>query len=382
MVAMSGEAEGEGRGSWWCRWYVRLAAVLLLLGSVEIGRELLWTIEAPVELDFRIFEPVGSVDTDRNVTLLWEEFHAERMPHLEERETWGEGEGELGGRKVAYAFYITDERYACAARVLVRQLRAYGSRAAYLVVHMRGKLSRKTVQAMAEEAIDVREVEGLPFAKGMAYYRDVLVKLRVFEQFDYDRLVFMDADTFALASLDDLFHLRLEGDEKIAAPWNYYDETAPFVKIMPWLMVIEPTEELWQKMEAKYLSVAGMKRIKAKLGHAFDGEVINLEFQGDRSLKLPPQYAVLNSEWCHNPDGRTTRVYHFFEERDVGHHALEGLVHFSCWQKPWWHRDEDVDLNVQLDRFLKDIYHAWYVMARDIGCYAPKIGVDEETEGT
>lgn len=319
----------------------------LSLGGLEYGHN-----------PFNDLPPREEYDLDG----LWDTFHRERMPSDDEWEEWDDA-GNLGGKKMAYAFYVTSKPYACAATVVMRQLKNLGTRAGFLVVYLKGRLDVATLAMLESEGAVVRAVDPLPFVT-RSYYKDVLVKLRIFEQYDYDRLVFMDADTYARGNLDPLFSVRFQGNELIAAPWNYYDEKHHYEKFMPWLMVLEPSKELWHEIDTRFLNQQAIHMLENVVGNGFDGEVLNVAFIGDRSLKLPPQYAILNSEWCSSTRGRT---YLYFTTRDADH-LDRGLVHFSCWGKPWGHKSSTLS-NVTMMEPLYSMYLDWYARARAIGCY-------------
>lgn len=274
----------------------------------------------------------------------------------------------MGGKKMAYAFYVTSAQYACGARVVMHQLKALGAKAGFLVVYLQNSISQQLVETMEAEGMDVRPVHGLPFVT-KSYYHDALVKLRTFQQFDYERLLFMDADTYARGNLDHLFSVRLEGPELIAAPWKYYN--APHYKrFMPWLMLIEPRSEIWNDIETKFLNDRASQELREKVGDNADGMVLNLEFVGERSLKIPPQFAILNTEWCKTNDGQEEPdAYHYFTSREA--EPLDrGMVHFSCWGKPWGHPYSALESEAgRIEEPLYSMYEDWYHIAREIGCY-------------
>ena len=56
------------------------------------------------------------------------------------------------------------------------------------------------------------------------YYRATYQKFRAFLLTEYDRVVVMDADGFALKNLDHLFLLKFPGEVKLAAPQQYWAE--------------------------------------------------------------------------------------------------------------------------------------------------------------
>ena len=291
---------------------------------------------------------------------LWETFHRERLSEEGEWEN-----GKLGGRKMAYAFYVTSAQYACGARVVMRQLRDHGAKAGFLVVYKEQSITEAVIRGLQEDGAVTRAVKALPFIS-RSYYRDALVKLRIFQQFDYDRLIFMDADTYANANLDHLFSVQLRGPELIAAPWRYYNAPT-YTRFMPWLMVVEPREEIWSELERRFLNQRAVNELQEILPSVFDGEILNLAFMGERSLKIPPQYAIINTEWCKDPRRPTSDLHQYFTSRRATP-LDQGIVHFSCWGKPWMHSWEDIDARMIVEP-LYSKYREWYDIASEIGCH-------------
>ncbi len=282
----------------------------------------------------------------------WNTFHDQHLDHRQHS---------IGARH-AYVFYVTADAYACGAAVVVRQLKRLGSKKEFLILYPAGLVSSQAMAILEHEGATTRTVPDLKLAASVhRYYAHVLVKLRVFQQVDYDRILFLDSDVSVVANLDHLFDVKLAPTQRLAAPLNYYSDTRRF---MPWLMVVEPSLDAWASIEAKYLTASWRNmRLNGK-NYLFDGDILNLEFMGDASLKLPPQYAVLNSEYCTG-----NHAYHLLQDNDPSF-APTGAVHYSCWQKPWYHQRSDVEQHTHHhDAYLTNLYLEWYDTAEAIGCY-------------
>lgn len=285
-----------------------------------------------------------------HVNDLWESFHPQRL----------RDPSHLNHRREAYVFYVTSAQYACGAAVIMQQLRDLGSSKEFLVIHL-ASLSVDALRLLHSVGAETRIVDPIPLVipgGGAAHYKDVLVKLRIFQQTDYDRLLFMDADVTVLHNVDHLFGTLLRGDEEIAATMNVGSVNPRF---SPWFMIIEPSERLWAEIEQKFLH-KNWGKMFVDGHHAYDGDILNVVFAGNRSLKIPPQYAFLNSEWCQGQ-----KWYHMLTK--VGAAPLPaGAVHFSCWKKPWHHNEHELNSVENMDPILIDIYRDWYARARSIGC--------------
>ena len=126
--------------------------------------------------------------------------------------------------RLAYIFYATDYDYALSALVAINRLKELGAGPGIDFVLLHLALPKALLSKIGEFGIETREVGPLRFVHGR-YFRDSLVKLRLFECVEYDRVVFMDADTLPLKNIDHLFEIPLEGE--IAAPPGVLAGTAP-----------------------------------------------------------------------------------------------------------------------------------------------------------
>jgi hypothetical protein len=224
-------------------------------------------------------------------------------------------------RRLAYAFYATDDAYAVAVLVFVRLLRERGVREDIDFVVLHHSLSPGLVQAIAQGGISPRPVPPLggtftsPLRRARSsYFRHSLTKLRVFALTEYDRVVFADADALPLKSLDHLFELPMPA--AIAAAPAYWPVRQRWTSA---LMVVEP-------------SAGGWSRVSGHLGRArwrpdHDMDIVNAEFEGEIH-SLGPEIFCLNSEW---EDKR--RQGHFADPLDAL--ARVSVVHFTALGKPW-----------------------------------------------
>lgn len=220
----------------------------------------------------------------------------------------------------AYVFYATNDTYAVAVLVFVRLLQRIGVRADTDLVVLHLPLSRSLVAKMQAIGIVTRLVSELRYVHGW-HYRDCLVKLRVFELNDYDRVVYIDADAIPLKSLDYLFTLSFT--EPVAAPIAYW-LPQPF-----WgshLLVVKPSAELWKRVRRHFAS-ASAKRY-------YDMDIVNVEFAGGIHT-LPAEVVCLNSEW------EDVNQSSFFDDPDKAY-AKVSVVHFSALGKPWSYSPEKV----------------------------------------
>ena len=198
---------------------------------------------------------------------------------------------------------------------------------------------------MQDMGIITQEVEPLRFVYGK-YYRDCLMKLRIFQLIQYHRIVFMDTDTMPLNSLDHLFDLPVPID--IAAPRAYWLKQKC---VTSFLLVVRPSLEMWNRVQ-KHFESAFEKRY-------YDMDIINLEFK-DEMWFLPDEYGCLNSEW-ESMDG----PFHFGPPEE-SYRSIK-IVHFSAVGKPWFYCPEKVrQLRPHAHPNFYDLWETWWKMRNEI----------------
>jgi hypothetical protein len=250
-------------------------------------------------------------------------------------------------RPLAYAFYATSDTYAMAVMVFAHLLRRCGVRADADLVVLHAGVSRGLVGRMQRMGLVTRAVAG-PAIAGHRYYRDCLVKLRVFELTEYGRVIYADADAFPLASLDGLFELPLDGC--VAAP------RADWLPDQPvwgsYLMVIEPSRAAAERV-ARHLPLTAD-------GRHFDMDVFNAAFRGAIAT-LPDGIVRLNSEW---EDAR----------RPAAPREPVALIHFTALGKPWSRTPERARrLRPHAYPLFHEIWERWWAARDEVLAGAPLV---------
>lgn len=213
----------------------------------------------------------------------------------------------------AYVFYATSHAYAIAVLVLVRLLQRLGMRddADLLVLHL--PLPSHVLTKMREMGIVTRLVPELRYIDH-PYFRDCLVKLRIFHLIEYDRVVFVEADTMPLKSLDDLLDFTFDGP--VAAPSAYWIPQPCWTSA---LLVVRPSAAAWSRVSRRF-SAAAAKQF-------YDMDIVNAEF-GAEIQTLPSGCFCLNSEW-----EDVDRPGFFGDFVDT--YSKASIVHFTALGKPW-----------------------------------------------
>ncbi|TCP63334.1 alpha-N-acetylglucosamine transferase [Rhodovulum bhavnagarense] len=171
------------------------------------------------------------------------------------------------GSARSYVTLVTNADFALGAKALIRSLKLTGTTADLCVLHTGGvdpaaltplaRLGARLVEtgllptSDAFNAAHARDrIHGLaPFTKGEkpAFHTplDNFCKLRLW-QLDYDRVVFLDADTLVLQNIDRLF----DYPEFSAAP-NVYESLADFHRLNSGVFTARPSAATFEAMLAR-----------------------------------------------------------------------------------------------------------------------------------
>ena len=165
----------------------------------------------------------------------------------------------------AFVTLVTNADYARGAAALVRSLKRTGTAADIVVLHTGGVASAAlaplaglggrllpvdllpTSDAFNERHARAKLHADAPFTKGRkpAFHTplDNFAKLRLWELEEYERVVFLDADTIALRSIDRLFSYP----EFSAAP-NVYESLSDFHRLNSGVFVARPSRATFSAM--------------------------------------------------------------------------------------------------------------------------------------
>ncbi len=251
----------------------------------------------------------------------------------------------------AYVFYATNNTYAVAALVAIAFLKDLKPRDDIDLVVLHLPIASHILATMQRMGVFAKQVGYLPL--GPHPFKDSLIKFRIFEQFQYRRVVFLDADTLPLANLDHLFDLDF--GEAVAAPRAYWLDQPCATSL---LLVVKPSLSMWERVE-RHLETASVRLLA-------DMEIVNLEFLND-IYYLPDEYACLNSEW---------------EDRDAPHHfgvpsathRTVKLMHFTALGKPWSYSPAKVRrLRPNADPVFYDYWERWWRVREQLIAGSPFI---------
>jgi alpha-N-acetylglucosamine transferase len=249
------------------------------------------------------------------------------------------------GARFAFVTLVTNTEYATGAAALIRSIRTTGTTADIVVLHTGGvaaadvaRLAALGGRMVATDLLPTSEAFNLahgrdrlhgiaPFTKGgkppFHTPLDNFAKLRLWQLTEYERVVFLDADTLMLRNCDKLF-----GYPEFCAAPNVYEGLADFHRMNSGVFVATPSEETFATMLAA-LDVPGAfwRRTDQSFLQAFFPD-----WHG-----LPVTFNMLQYVWFAMPalwDWRSVRIVHYQYEKPWAEHeksaALAPLI--ALWR--------------------------------------------------
>ena len=216
-------------------------------------------------------------------------------------------------RKFQYVMYVSETSYFKGAVAVVRMLHELQSQYPILLIHSVPIPNNIDIECETKFTSDFPK-------KNNGYYRNVMLKLSLFNLVEIERIVYVECDCLPIKNLDHLFHIPLING--FAAPIQHWGNG--FTDI---LMVLEPST-------TKYSEIM-------QLDHpgVFDMDILNKYFQ--YYTKLPSSYGFLNGLLgdsypmsLHGLDVILNKSEDIFQ---VGY-----VMHFTSVGKPWNYKKSQV----------------------------------------
>ncbi|MEC9197437.1 MAG: glycosyltransferase family 8 protein [Pseudomonadota bacterium] len=264
----------------------------------------------------------------------------------------------------AYVTLVTNSNYVAGARALLRSLLWTGTEADLVVMHT-AALSADDLAELETFAARLVQVDLLPTsdAFNQAHARDALhgaapftkggkpvfhtpldnfAKLRLWQLTDYDRVVFLDADTVVVRNIDNLF----EYPEFCAAP-NVYESLSDFHRMNSGVFTARPSQKTFHKMLAELdVPDAFWRRTDQTFLQSFFPD-----WNG-----LPVTYNMLQYVWMNLPDlwdWDMVKIIHYQYEKpwEMDHPKSEELATLIAI----WHQYYDGSSRPDLERMTKPV---------------------------
>lgn len=237
----------------------------------------------------------------------------------------------VSAERYAYLFFATSKNHACAVRSMIHQIKYLGTREADFVV-----ISEE--DTFFEKDVIVVGMDKDIISSNVGYYKYSFQKFQAFKMTQYDRIIWLDADSLIMRPIDHLFDLPAVS---VAAPVaNWENEMC----VTSALMVITPSMEVWNTLIFpnlhKYVNRADMNLLNEVYEHRIGDNRILPEM-----LVLPSKYLTLTTEFTYpepyNNDKKLWNEVYVF--------------HFSgAFGKPW-----NIQLHKKMNQATKAIYHLY-----------------------
>lgn len=246
----------------------------------------------------------------------------------------------------AFVTLVTNVDFAMGAKALMNSLRITGTAADLVVMHT-AAVPEESLTPLRDAGARLIKTELLPTSEAFnrAHARDALhgsapftkgtkppfhtpldnfAKLRLW-QLDYDRVVFLDADTVVIRNIDTLF----DYPELCAAP-NVYESVADFHRMNSGVFTARPSQATFDDMLSKL-------DIEGAFWRRTDQTFLQSYFPDWHGL--PVTYNMLQYVWFNMPD-----LWNWDSVK---------IVHFQ-YEKPWQDHDK-----VERLRPLIDLWHSY-----------------------
>jgi alpha-N-acetylglucosamine transferase len=222
---------------------------------------------------------------------------------------------------------VTTDSYVVGAVVLGESIRRSGWKhdTLVLVAPEVSPAARERLAATWNRVIPVEHVPN-PFPPNpkRTRFQTTFTKLRIWEQTGYRRLVYLDADTLVVGSIDEL----LERPRFAAAPcmWlpDYFNAG---------VLVIEPSAEVFADM----LSRLGTFPIYDESDQGFLNVYFREWFTADASWRLPAKFNLSQFTWMYAPSWTWTfpdlRVLHYTKQKPWQYRSRIGRLLIRRWMQ-------------------------------------------------
>lgn len=187
--------------------------------------------------------------------------------------------------RFAYLFFATSKEHACAVRSMIHQIKYLGTRDADFIVITDDDY-------FFEKDINTIGLDNDIALSNMGYYKYSFQKFQAFKLTKYVRIIWLDADSLIVNSIDHLFDLP---HVSVAAPVaNWENEMC----VTSALMVITPSLHVWDTVILpnihKYTDRADMNLLNEVYEHRIGNNRILPEM-----LILPSKYLTLTTEFTY-----------------------------------------------------------------------------------
>ncbi|BCX48033.1 glycosyltransferase family 8 [Haloferula helveola] len=234
--------------------------------------------------------------------------------------------------EIAYLSFLATDDFLPGVRVLAYSLARTRPKAPLLVLVTDGvgEAARRELQ---DSGIAIREVDAVPMPEGMAVveerWRHSFTKLRIFEQTEFAKAVYLDADMLVCANLDELFE---RPHMSAVNAGGMLPQHSHWVDLNAGLLVIEPDQELFGRMLSQLGQLEGRGQGDQSFLHSFypdwpKREELHLDHAFNQCHLFLDEYRLRFGY----------RVMRGMDPtpRELAHPKLAKVIHYIGPDKPW-----------------------------------------------
>lgn len=216
-------------------------------------------------------------------------------------------------KRYACITFVTTSSYVIGALVLGQSLRqtGWGHETVVLVTPNIGAEDRERLNRIWQRVVEVQPIANpIPAEKhGMHTFTTTYTKLRIWEQTDYDKLIYLDADAIVLGSLEELITRPRFAAAHCMSALDLFNSA---------VMVVEPSQETFNDMMTK----VGTLPSYDGGDQGFLNSYFPDWFEGPPESRLPARYNV-------------PRIFYYYEPSWKRLFDDMRVLHFNGTFKPW-----------------------------------------------
>lgn len=236
-----------------------------------------------------------------------------------------------------YMSFLTRDPYLLYTISLWHSWKEMGCRYPFKVM-ITDTLGQSSIDIMDKLGIEYFMVDTKEFDKIFAVskikpaWKECFKKLALFKQYDYDRILYLDSDTYMTKNMDCLFDSYQEGTLTCTGRWGQWKEKV--TKLLGGMFVLHPNEEDYNRIlklldEILNNEHADVKQLTPETTN--DEHILSEVFKG----RLNP----IDQEWQYNP--------HPFNQRDIEWDKI-ALVHIATPKDKWFKEGRFINNDVKM----------------------------------
>lgn len=265
--------------------------------------------------------------------------------------------------KKAFLSVLTDNSYLPGLLVLQATLKKVGSRYP-LHVLLTSNISRSTILSLEKKLIsykilEQKEIKNPTNIDKNHRWFSTYSKLFAFDKGQFDKIVYIDADTMLLRNIDELFDFR---HMSAVNAGGMIPEKSSWTHLNSGLMVIEPSNKLFKDMISKIGLIEPLQS---------EGTITKPKYGSDQDF-LNAYYSKWPRKKNLHLDHKYNIIYYFIDKYcklfgytlDKGDRQIS-VIHFASYLKPWnineanlseLRRDKDRQVELQSIQLWLDEY--------------------------